>query len=373
MTGNGSAGTAATRIARMAKTAPRWVLDSGPQVAEIVTSRVRLARNLASTPFPPRSTPEQQSAVVNRLCRVTADLGGSAPEVFLPFDELPEGDLDFLVERRLASRELAHGHRRRGILVNADEDVSVLVNEEDHLRLQTVLSGLRLGDALDRVADLDRELDTRLEYAYDPEFGYLTACPTNAGTGLRASVLAHLPALVLTRRAKKVVQGATAMGLAIRGFHGEGTELMGNFFQISNQTTLGRDENSIVNRLDEVVRQILGYEAEAREVMWGEARVALEDKVYRAHATLGAARSITADEVVSLASAVRFGIAMEMEGLCSLATLNTLLLFSQSAHVSRRAGRELKPGERRVLRAEIVRGILAGGPPGEQESPSRGM
>jgi protein arginine kinase len=279
------------------------------------------------------------------------------------------------------SRDLAKGSRTRGVLTAEGEGLTVMVNEEDHFRLQSVVSGLRLGEALDRVNDVDNVLDAGLDYAFDDEYGYLTACPTNVGTGMRASVLAHLPALVLTRRAKKVIQGVSAMGLAVRGFYGEGTEIMGNFFQISNQTTLGKGENEIVSRLDEVVRQILGYEDEARATMWSRARVQVEDKIYRAYGALQNARSIAAGEVVSLASAVRFGIALELPGLCPLPVLNEILVFSQPGHISRLAGRDLEQDERWQYRADTVRGLLAAteGEPSEQnggissEGPSQGL
>jgi protein arginine kinase len=245
------------------------------------------------------------------------------------------------------------------VLLAEGEGLTIMVNEEDHFRLQSVVSGLRLGDAYDRINEIDSALDAGLDYAYDEELGYLTACPTNVGTGMRASVLAHLPALVLTRRAKKIIQGVTAMGLAVRGFYGEGSEIMGNFFQISNQATLGKGENEILSRLGEVVGQVLTYEQDAQRTMWKSARVQVEDKIYRALGTLQNARSISAEEVVSLASAVRFGIALDLPGLCPLPALNEILVFSQPGHIIRRAGRPVETEERRELRAEYIRRRLS--------------
>jgi protein arginine kinase len=357
MTGNGR--EAAAILNRLIETPPRWASDRGPGTQGVLSSRVRLARNLSSQPFPARSSGEQQALVVGRVRRSLAELEPFRDAPYIACDQLEQSDCDVLMERRLVSRDLAAGTRQRGVVVGPGEQLTVMVNEEDHLRLQSVVSGLRLGEALDRLNSVDDALDATLNYAFDERLGYLTACPTNVGTGMRASVLAHLPALVLTRRAKKVIQGVTAMGLAVRGFYGEGTEIMGNFFQISNQTTLGKNENEIVSRLDEVVRQILGYESEAREVMCATARLQLEDKVYRAFGTLSHARTLAADEVVSLASAVRFGIALELPELCSVAVLNEILIFSQPGHVTRRAGRELDQDERRRLRAEYIRRRLA--------------
>ncbi len=358
MKGNGKA-TAAV-FARLAARVPRWASEPGPAAPVILSSRVRFARNLGEVPFPGLSTEPQQGAVVSRVRGAMTDIPGFDDAVYIPCDALAPEDLSLLVERRLVSRDLAGGHRRRGVLVANGESLTVMVNEEDHLRLQSMLSGLRLGEALDRLNEVDDIFDARLNYAFDDTLGYLTACPTNVGTGMRASVLAHLPALVLTRRAKKVIQGVAAMNMAVRGFYGEGTEVMGNFFQISNQTTLGPDEHEIVSRLDQVVRQIIQYEEEAREVIWRSARLQLEDKIYRAYGTLVSARSISSVEVLSLASAVRFGIALEREGLCPLPVLNEILVFSQPGHVSRRAGRELEQEERRRLRADYIRKRLSG-------------
>ncbi len=370
MSGNGHA--AAALLGRMVQDAPSWAVDEGPAASVVLSSRIRLARNLVSVPFPPAATPEQQTSVVNRLRRVIGDVDALTDATFIPFDDLDESDMGFLVERRLISRDLARGDKRRGVVVGQGETITVMVNEEDHYRLQHVVSGLRLGDALDRINRLDDLLDARLDYAFSEDLGFLTTCPTNVGTGMRASVLAHLPALVLTRRARKVMRSVTAMGLAVRGFYGEGTELMGNFFQISNQTTLGSDEHAIVSRLDEVVRQILGYEDEAREVLRAQARVELEDKVYRAYAILREARLISSEDVVNLASAVRFGIMFELPGLCPLTALNEILIFSQPGHVERRAGRALNREERRFQRAQYIRSRLAETGAAEPPAPRRG-
>jgi protein arginine kinase len=352
-------------IDRLAGQAPEWAREQGPRSDAILSSRVRFARNLASLPFPPRASREQDRQVITRLRRAAQSVNELRSAEYLDLEGLAGLELDVLIERRLASRDLAQGNRKRGVLVASGERITVMVNEEDHFRLTGILSGLRLGEALDLVNEVDRGLGQALEFAFDAELGFLTACPTNVGTGMRASVLAHLPALVLTRRAKKVIQGVAALGLSVRGYYGEGTEIMGNFFQISNQNTLGKGENEIVSRLDEVVRQILDFESSARDSMWSGARVQLEDKIYRAFATLRSARTIAADEVVSLASAVRFGIALELPDLCPLRVLNEVLVISQPGHVSRLAGRALGEEDRRQFRAELIRKRLSqnGGEP----------
>ena len=353
MTENG--GDTPKILTQLMRRVPDWAAEIGPDSGVILSSRIRFARNVSLIPFPAKTTPDQQSQVINRIKRAAEDTETLAAAVFIDVDTLEEPDVNVLVERRLVSKDLAGGERRRGVLVAPGEELTIMINEEDHLRLQSIVSGLRLGDALDRLSAVDDLLGKNLDFAFDQELGFLTACPTNVGTGMRASVLAHLPALVLTKRAKKVMQGVAAMGLAIRGFYGEGTEIMGNFFQISNQTTLGKGENEIVSRLDEVVRQILGYEEEARKTMWSRARVELEDKIYRAYGTLISARSISSDEVVSLASAVRFGITVELEDLCTLPVLNEILVYSQPGHVTHLAGQKLDKAKRREFRAQLVR------------------
>src|SRR5204863_9473543 len=193
------------------------------------------------------------------------------------------------------------------------------------------------------------------------ELGYLTACPTNVGTGMRASVLIHLPSLVLTKQIGRVLQGITQVGLAVRGFYGEGSQIMGNFFQISNQTTLGQNERETIDSLERVTKQIIDYEQRARDELLKDARVQIEDKIWRAYGTLRHSRVISSQEVVNLSSAVRFGVALRIEGLASVQTLNELLVRSQPAHLQVKAGRELEQRERNILRAEYIRGLLDGG------------
>ncbi|HVP40120.1 MAG TPA: hypothetical protein VMS93_13160, partial [Candidatus Saccharimonadales bacterium] len=206
---------------------------------------------------------------------------------------------------------------------------------------------------------LDDELDGSLEYAFSEELGYLTACPTNAGTGLRASVLIHLPALVLTKQITKVLQGVSQVGLAVRGFYGEGSEVMGNFFQVSNQTTLGQRERETVDKLERVTRQLIEYEEKAREVLLRDARLQLEDKIYRALGTLRYSRSISSQETLNLSSAVRFGVALGLGELPRLDALNEILVFSQPAHLQRMLERELDSSDRNVARASYVREKLS--------------
>ena len=236
-----------------------------------------------------------------------------------------------------------------------------MVNEEDHLRLQALASGFQLRSAWESVNAIDDDLAQDLDYAFSDELGYLTACPTNVGTGMRASVLIHLPSLVLTKQIGRVLQGITQVGLAVRGFYGEGSQIMGNFFQISNQTTLGQNERETIDSLERVTKQIIDSEQRARDELLKDARVQIEDKIWRAYGTLRHSRVISSQEVVNLSSAVRFGVALRIEGLASVPILNELLVRSQPAHLQIRAGREMEQRERNIMRAEYIRKLLGEG------------
>jgi protein arginine kinase len=337
------------------KTPSRWLGADGPHPDVVLSSRLRLARNLSTGPFPPRARKEQLAGVIQSTLAAARHLVPLKSAEFLNLHDMPQVGRTFLVERHLISRDLAQGTRVRGVLVAPGEELSVMINEEDHLRVQSIASGFQPTEAWDRVNALDDLLEKELEYAFRNDYGYLTACPTNAGTGMRASVLIHLPSLVLTKQAKKVLQGVSAVGLAVRGFYGEGTEVMGNFFQISNQTTLGRSERDILENLERVTRQLIEYENKAREAMIRSARVQVEDKVWRAYGTFRYSRSISSQETISLASAVRFGIAMGLDGLCDIKALNEIMVYSQPAHVQQMAGREMDSPERNVFRADYIR------------------
>jgi protein arginine kinase len=234
-----------------------------------------------------------------------------------------------------------------------------MVNEEDHLRLQVFRSGFDVQGAFQAATKLDRELGGEVPYAFHHEFGFLTSCPTNTGTGMRASVLIHLPGLVLTQEIGKVLQGLQQMGLTYRGLYGEGSEVIGNFFQISNQTTMGRSEDELVEHLTRVVRRVIEQEEEARRVLLRDAGYIIEDKLWRAYGTLRHARSLPADEAMNLLSGVRLAVGLQLLSGLSVYTLNKLLIFSQSAHLSLDAGRTLTESEANLARAKHVRQVLA--------------
>lgn len=233
-----------------------------------------------------------------------------------------------------------------------------MVNEEDHLRLQALKSGFNLSRAYAEIERLDTDMGRRLAFAFHPQFGYLTSCPTNAGTGLRASVLVHLPGLVLTKEIAKVLQGLSQVGLTFRGLYGEGSEVVGNFFQLSNQTTLGKSEEELLDQLGKIVQQVVEYEEEARRILQRDAPIVMADKVWRAYGLLRYARSLSFDETMNLLSGVRLGVGLSLIEGVSIYTLNKLLIFTQPGHLVLAEGRELADGDLSDVRAEYVRAAL---------------
>lgn len=337
----------------------RWLVEQGPAADLVLSTRVRLARNLRDLPFTQRAAEDQMGAVVSRVvsaCESSASLSGGA---FLGMADLGELDRQFLAERHLISREMVSEMRPAGLYLASGENITVMVNEEDHLRLTAVASGLELDQAWAKVQEVEEELDGGLEFAYSEDLGYLTACPTNVGTGMRVSVFIHLPSLVLTKKVRQVLRGINHVGLAVRGFYGEGSEILGNFFQISNQNTLGLSERETIENLEKVTRQVMEAEIRARRILLKEARLQIEDKVHRAYGTLTHARMLTAHEVINLVSAVRFGVALGIEVEADLGTLNELLVLTQPAHLQQTAGREMAEPERNTYRADLVRERLA--------------
>jgi protein arginine kinase len=278
-------------------------------------------------------------------------------------DELPPTDRALLHERHLVSRELAgldaQHPLRLGAAVILGDGLGVMINEEDHLRLQSLRSGFAVTEAYQGLDRLDRDLGARLPYSFHREFGFLTACPTNVGTGLRASVLIHLPGLVLTKEISRVLTSLQQMGLTYRGLSGEGSDVVGNFFQISNQTTLGRSEEELLDLLLRVVRHVIEREEEARRVLLRDAGYIVEDKLWRAYGTLRYARRLPFDEAMNYLSSVRLAVGLKLISGLSVYTLNKLLIFSQAAHLAAREGRALTESETNLARARYVRTALA--------------
>ncbi len=341
-----------------------WLEGSGEHADIVLSTRVRLARNLQGHAFGLRARPNDRASVLKRFRTAVERLEGLARGSLLELREVEPRTRRILLERRLVTRDLLgepEGSPVPGAAVHlsAHDPVSVMVNEEDHVRMQSLLSGLRLSEAWQVVDRLDEDLGRELPYAYHSEFGFLTSCPTNVGTGLRASVFMHLPGLVLTKEIGRVLQGLSQVGLTFRGLYGEGSEVVGNFFQISNQTTLGKSEEDLVDHLDRVARQVIEYETRARQVLLRDARAVTEDKIWRAYGLLRYARSLSFEELMNLLSGVRLGVSLKLLPGLRVYTLNKMMIFTQPAHLEQAAGRELPPPESDAHRAAYVRRILA--------------
>jgi protein arginine kinase len=280
------------------------------------------------------------------------------PLNYISFANLSPLDRQFLVERQLVSRELANADGPRGVALGAPETMSVMVNEEDHLRLQVMRSGFTLDEAWQDIDRLDDLIEQKISYAFSEEFGYLTACPTNVGTGMRASVMLHLPALVLTKQIEKVFRALQKINLAVRGLYGEGSRASGDFYQISNQVTLGKSETTILTEIREVIPQIITYERQARQTLTRESRQALHDRVSRAFGTLCSATMMTSEETMDLLSSVRLGINLGLLEDITIPTVNQLFIQTQPAHLQKLMGGSLDGEERNAARARYLRSRL---------------
>lgn len=340
---------------KMAKTPAVWLNGQGEASSVVLSNRIRMARNISGIKFPTSADKEIREKVLEYFDSVVEKSDFLNRGKFYRIEDLEQDDTNFLVERHLISPTMFGHLEGAGVYIGVGEQISIMINEEDHLRIQAISAGLELDKTMELAAQYDNEVGRLLEYDYDSDFGFLTACPTNVGTGLRASVLIHLPGLVLIREIDNVIQKITKMGLAVRGFYGEGTDVLGNLFQISNQTTLGKSENDILEDIQRVSRIIIDDEASARERLKEEAYEQICDKIWRAYGILKYARVLSPDEVMNLLSAVRLGVAMGIIDFMSISTINEILLLSQPAHLSRYCERDIESAEQDALRADMVR------------------
>lgn len=343
------------KLADLTHAAGEWLRGSGPQNEIVISSRIRLARNVSGFPFLARCSRAQRANLEQRCREVVL---GATPgrSLYVDLDKAPEIDRQLLVERHLISKPHAQAEGARGVAVSEDETVSIMVNEEDHLRIQVLRSGLQLEEAWEQISKVDDQIESRLDIAFHPRFGYLTACPTNVGTGIRVSVMLHLPALKLTGEIEKVFRAAKDLRLAVRGLYGEGTEATGDFYQISNQTTLGKSEDEIITEFKHlVIPKIIDFEHHARKVLLTERTVALDDKVYRALGLLRSARLLASEEVLFLLSHLRMGINTGRIKGIDIKTVNELFLLTQPAHLQKLTGRKLEGDLRRAQRADYIR------------------
>jgi len=344
-----------------------WLRGTGAESDIVLSSRVRLARNLVQFPFINRADDSVRAEIERTVRGQLADVSLGGPRTYLEVDHLERLDRQFLVERQLISRELADSHGARAVCFTDEENVSLMVNEEDHLRMQVFHSGFDLDACWQQISRLDDQLEERLPFSYSQELGYLTACPTNAGTGIRVSVLLHLPGLVMTGEVKKVFTALQKINLAVRGLYGEGTQAMGDFYQISNQITLGKAEEKLIRSIKDVVPNIIAYERRVRKALVEDNRAAIHDKIARAYGTLRSAQAISSQETMDLLSSVRMGVNLGFIDDLPLSTVNELFLQIQPAHLQKLRKSVLDSGDRNAARAAYLRRRLTN--PGSTEQP----
>lgn len=333
-----------------------WLRGTGPDGDVVISTRVRLARNLAGFNFANRADRGEKQQIVALAREHALGLAGRSDLLWIDVASLDALDSLLLVERHLISKQLARGDQPRAAVVNRDESFSLMINEEDHFRIQVIRSGRRAADAWAEVNRIDDQLGERLPFAFHSRFGYLTACPTNVGTGIRLSIMLHLPALMLTKEIERVRRAAQDMQLAIRGFYGEGSEALGDIFQISNQTTLGKSEAHLLREFDEgVMPRVVEYERRARHVLVERRLSLLDDRVHRALGILRSARLLKLDEALRLLSHLRLGVQLgRIEGV-DPRTIDRLLMLVQPAHLQKTLGESLHQAERAEARATLIR------------------
>lgn len=338
-----------------------WMEAGGPEGDIAISSRVRVARNLKGYPFPHLLDAEKAGEIIHaaKLALEKEQLVQDAGRFEVTrMVELTPVERQILVEKHLISPDLLQNHEKKAVALRDDEVASVMINEEDHLRIQCLLPGLQLKKAWELVDRVDDGMEQTMDYAFSEKFGFLTACPTNAGTGMRASVMLHLPGLVLLDQVKGIFASIAKLGFAVRGLYGEGTEALGNLFQISNQVTMGRPEEEIINSLNAVAGQLLLQEREARKVLLQQRREQLEDKVGRSFGILKYARMITAEESMRRLSDLRLGLDLGLVEGISPDRLTRLMIMTRPAFLLKQQQGEMTPLQRDVLRADIIRNSL---------------
>jgi len=337
------------------KADPEWCAGEGPAHEVVVTSRARYARNILGHQFSPHSN----GAVLKKVCdHVDEALGGSdyfSNHLHFQLSELEARERLFLKERRLVSKELEANNENRGVYIDESMKGSVMVNEEDHLRIQTIRPGFQIEAAFEDLGETEKQLGALINFAFHQKYGYLTACPTNVGTGLRASVMLHLPALVLRRQVESALQILPAQGLTVRGFWGENSDHSGDFFQVSNEVTLGLSPEEIIKRLREATTELVEQETEARSLLLNENDTSFQDAVWRSYGILANARKISSSEAIRLMSRLRLGIDANLFHQLNHRTLNQLMVEIQPGHLILRHGAEMANENRDALRAELIR------------------
>ncbi len=333
-----------------------WFETAGPQDEIVIASRVRLARNLENMPFPSMMVPDQAAELTDCIQTAAASAGGAWS--LYRMSDLSDAEKLELVEQHIISPQLCT-KPGSAVLVSFDKELSIMLNEEDHVRMQCILPGFQLAMAEEKTAELERSLQKGVEFSFDEKLGYLTACPTNIGTGMRASVMMHLPALTATGYVAGLIKTAGEFGLAVRGLYGEGSHAVANIYQLSNQVTLGLSEPEITQKIISSAEEIIRDEREARSLyMTSDGRVEMEDKLMRSYGIARYARHLSAGEFMSLLSDIKLALSLGLIDGLDHVRLHGLLIAAQPASLQKRAGRVLTPMERDILRADVVREAL---------------
>ncbi|KGM93897.1 protein arginine kinase [Clostridium botulinum] len=336
-----------------------WINAKNENSDIVLSSRIRLARNLKKVPFPNKLTVDDAKDIVNKVEEAFYEFPYSKEEfqsIYLWENQKALNEV--YLEKHLISKGLIKHAKASAFIVDKSETTSIMINEEDHLRLQTITGGLGFKEAFEYINKIDDFLEGKLDYAFDEKLGYITSCPTNIGTGLRASVMIHLPILTLNKEIVRILNGITQVGMTIRGLYGEGSRAYGNLYQISNQITLGRTEDQILNNLEGIVNQVIEQEHLAREMMLNKHKYELEDKIFRSLGVLKAATILTTREVLGLISNVRLGVEMGIVKDIDKSILNNLLVNIQPSTIEYLAEKELVDIEERAKRAKIVKEAL---------------
>jgi len=337
-----------------------WYIESGSESDVVFSSRVRLARNLKEFPFPSRMSKEQSSKVLDRVkeAMTNSSVWANANFKYLGMKEMSPIDKYTLMEKHIISPNIIESKLDAGVLVGCDEKVSIMINEEDHLRIQCMSEGLQLEKTFENCVNIDKLLNETIEYAFDKKLGYLTSCPTNLGTGIRFSIMLHLPALTMTGYMNGVLDACSKIGIAVRGLYGENTEASGNMYQISNQVTLGPREEEIMGAVKGISSRIIEQERALRRELYQKEPNKLADRIYRALGILESARIISNDESMKLLSDVRLGVEMGIIKDIALETINNIMLNIQPASLQKLVVKDMGPNERDVERANFVRKLI---------------
>ncbi|HOY08674.1 MAG TPA: protein arginine kinase [Candidatus Omnitrophota bacterium] len=338
----------------------QWLKGTGPYSNIVMSSRIRLARNLFSVPFPNKASKKDLLHVLATVQDAKDKIDYFKDATLFQMNELDSIDRQFLIERHLMSHEHSSNPEGKALIVSQEEILSVMINEEDHLRIQVMQSGLNLHETWKIIDMIDDKLADILQYAFLNHWGYLTACPTNTGTAMRGSVMLHLPALVMTKQINKVLTAIAKLSFASRGFYGEGTQARGNFYQISNQVSLGHSEEDIIQNINGLIRQVIEQEEQARQALILQNKPMLEDKIFRSLGVIKNAHIISSQETIELLSMVRLGIDLGLVKNIDRCTVNELLILIQPAHLQKLEGKKLSATARDIRRASLMREKLGG-------------